>query len=162
MTDLLPWQQPNVIVHSQNLADSYYRWTGQTLLPTVGLLTLDPMALAMGLYNAPFALLSHGNETDPILNYGNQVVLGLWQTTWDDLTQMPSRLTAEPMEREERAKLLAQAQAQGYIEGYQGVRVARSGRRFWIENAQIWTVFDSQGQICGQGARFSKWRWLES
>jgi hypothetical protein len=114
------------------------------------------------LYNAPFALLSHGTEADPILNYGNQVVLGLWQTTWEDLTRMPSRLTAEPMEQSERAKLLAQAQNQGYIDGYRGIRIARSGRRFWIENAQIWTVFDQQGEVCGQAAKFSKWQWLEA
>jgi hypothetical protein len=159
--DQFPWQQQDVILHSQNLADSFYHWTGSPLLSTaVSLVALETTALAQGLFNAPFALLSHGTEADPILNYGNQVVLSLWQTTWAELTQMPSRLTAEPIEREERAKLLAQAEGQGYIEGYRGIRITRNGRRFWIENAQIWTVFDQQGQRCGQAAMFREWRWI--
>jgi len=31
------------------------------------------------MFEAPFVLISHGTEDDPILNYGNRVALWLWQ-----------------------------------------------------------------------------------
>ena len=57
----------------------------------------------------PFVVASHGLQDDPILNYGNQVALDLWEMNWEQFTQTPSRLTAEPVNREERARMLEQA-----------------------------------------------------
>jgi hypothetical protein len=151
-----PWQRPDVVRQSQQICHSYQHWTGQSLLPEPA--NISPQQLAQALFEADFVVLSHGRETDPILNYGNQQALDLWQASWLEFTQMPSRLTAEPMERQERAKLLAQAAAQGYIDGYRGIRIARNGERFWIENAMIWTLLDEQGQISGQAATFAQWR----
>jgi hypothetical protein len=124
--------------------------------------TLTPAQLAQTLYTAPFVVLSHGTETDPILNYGNQIALDLWQTSWQQLTQMPSRLTAAPMERQERANFLAQVAETGYVNGYRGVRITCTGQRFWIENATVWTVLDEQGQVAGQAATFAQWRALDA
>jgi hypothetical protein len=155
-----PWQIPQVLQQTQRICRSYQHWVGQPLLPKLltNLGTLTPEQLAQALYEAPFVILSHGTEPDPILNYGNRVALDLWQASWQEFTQMPSRLTAEPMERQERAKLLAQAAEKGYIDGYQGIRIARNGERFWIENAMIWTILDEQEQVAGQAATFSQWR----
>ncbi|MGB7414092.1 MAG: MEKHLA domain-containing protein [Thermosynechococcaceae cyanobacterium] len=154
---LLPWQQPRIIEHSQRLIHSYEYWTGTQLLPA-----LAKAALARQLFESPFIVLSHGLEVDPILNYGNQSALDLWQIEWEQLIQMPSRLTAEPTERNARAQLLAEAATAGLIQNYCGIRVTRTGRRFLIENATIWDVLDEGGLCCGQAATFTHWQWLDS
>lgn len=152
-----PWQQADIIRHSLRLNHSFQHWTG------VGLCSSKtPEAIAYDLFHASFALLSHGTEADPILNYGNQQTLRLWEISWQDLTQMPSRLTAEPWVRQERAQLLHQAAQQGYIGNYQGIRISKTGRRFRIDNAEIWDVLNEQGLKCGQAAKFSQWQWLSS
>jgi hypothetical protein len=153
-----PWQQVQVVQQSQRICRSYQHWLGQPLLPEAD--ALNPAQLALALYAAPFVVLSHGTEADPILNYGNQVALNLWQTHWSDLTAMPSRLTAEPMERQERAQFLAQVAEKGYFDGYRGIRIARNGQRFWIEHATVWTVLDEQDQAVGQAATFATWKML--
>ncbi|WP_110988414.1 MEKHLA domain-containing protein [Acaryochloris thomasi] len=152
-----PWQRPSVVYHSQRLAHSFHHWTGGQLVPAA-----EATAMAHQMFVAPFVLLSHGLEADPILNYGNQAALDLWQTDWEQLTRMPSRLTAEPTERQARAQQLTQATAAGCIENYRGIRITRTGRRFLIENATIWDVLDEAGDRCGQAAKFSDWMWLES
>ena len=91
---------------------------------------LSPEAAAKWLYQAPFALLSHDTSLDPILTYANRCALDLFELTWEQLVVMPSRLTAEAPDREERARLLARVTAHGYIDDYAGVRVSRTGRRF--------------------------------
>ena len=58
------------------------------------------------LFTAPFVVVSHGTEDDPILNYGNEKALCLWGMTWEDFVQTPSRKTAEPIHQNERAQLL--------------------------------------------------------
>jgi hypothetical protein len=151
---ILPWQHPAVILYSQHLCQSFAHWTGQDLVDP----DLESEARARCLYEAKFAVLSHGLEADPVLNYGNQVALDLWQMSWSEFTQMPSRLTAEPMEREERDRLLAMAAAQNYISGYRGVRIASSGARFEIIDAMIWDVVDQNGQKLGQAAMFDRWQ----
>lgn len=118
------------------------------------------MAIAEALFTAPFVLVSHGTEADPILNYGNQSALQLWEMDWHQLTQTPSRLTAEPIEREERARLLEQAQTQGYISDYQGIRISRTGRRFHISNVIVWDVLNEQNDRCGQAATFDRWEFI--
>ncbi len=151
---ILPWQHPAVILHSQHLCRSFAHWTVKDLIDP----HLEPGHLARCLYEAKFAVLSHGLEVDPVLNYGNHVALDLWQMTWSEFTQMPSRLTAEPMEREERDRLLAIAAAQNYISDYRGVRIASNGARFEIINAMIWDVIDHNGQKLGQAAMFDRWQ----
>ncbi|NJM77994.1 MAG: MEKHLA domain-containing protein, partial [Acaryochloridaceae cyanobacterium RU_4_10] len=69
-----------------------------------------------------------------------------------------SRLSAEPDLREGRSQLLAIAAQQGYLTDYEGVRISKTGRRFSIEQAIIWQVFDGEGNICGQAATFDRWK----
>jgi hypothetical protein len=40
----------------------------------------------------------------------------------------------------------------GRVEGYRGLRVARSGRLFWIEDVRLWNVVDDTGERRGQAA----------
>ncbi len=86
--------------------------------------------------NNKVVFLSHGTQDDPILNYGNQAALDLWEMTWEEFTGMPSRLTAEPINREDRERFLLQVRQRGYIDTYRGVRISGSGHRFMIEGVQ--------------------------
>lgn len=150
------WNQPPIIVWCQLLLDSYRHWTGHELVERVG----SPEYQAHALFVAPFAVASHGTEEDPILNYGNQAVMDLWEMTWERLTATPSRLTAESMNRAEREWMLEQARSRGYIENYRGVRISSTGRRFLVENAIVWNVIDSECRRVGQAATFSHWTFL--
>lgn len=151
------WSRPHIIQWSQRLLDSYRHWTGQELIERTG----GARHQARTLFEAPIVVVSHGIEADPILNYGNQTALDLWELSWDQLIQTPSRLTAEPDDRPERGRLLEQARATGYFDGYRGVRISSTGRRFLIERALIWTVVDSAGTPIGQAATFSHWSRLQ-
>ena len=147
---------PAIVEWSQLLLNSFRHWTTRELLERVG----DPDCQAHKLYRSPFVVVSHGMEEDPLLNYGNQVALELWELTWEKLITTPSQLTAEPINRAEREWMLEQARTRGYLDTYRGVRITSTGRRFLVENALIWNVVDAKGQRVGQAATFSQWTWL--
>jgi hypothetical protein len=46
------------------------------------------------------------------------------------------------------------------MEGYGGVRISKSGRRFRVENSIVWNLLDEQDRYCGQAATFSRWTYL--
>jgi hypothetical protein len=139
--------------HVGLLLDSFARLLGRELVSRDG----TPDEQAERLFHAPFIVVSHGTEADPILNYGNAVALKLWEMTWDELTQTPSRLTAEPMHRDERARLLARTREHGFVDDYSGIRISKSGKRFRIEQAIVWNLVDSAGNHRGQAATFEQW-----
>ena len=115
---------------------------------------------AQELFNSSMAVLAHNNSGDPALTYANATALRLWQRPWQEMVGMPSRLTAAPSERKERAASLKQALACDAINTYMGIRVDRYGRQFMIRNARIWTLWDEEGRRCGQAAAFSSWWWM--
>ena len=141
------------IKHTQLLCDSYFHFFKTPLLPILTPRFED-------LFEAPFILLSHGTEPDPILNFGNQMALKLWEFSWDELTKMPSRLTAEPLQQSARTQFMQQVKANGFVDDYSGIRINQSGRRFKIENAKVWNLIDDQQQLQGQAACFSTWSYL--
>jgi hypothetical protein len=151
-----PWLQESLLQHIQLLLYSFHHWTGNDLISIRD--RQSPLETANLLFNADFVIVSHGTQADPILNYGNQKALDLWEMDWQTFTSTPSRYTAEPMERSEREKLLAQAKSQGYISNYRGIRIASTGDRFYINQAIIWNVVDQQGKVWGQAATFSDWQ----
>ncbi|BAZ26186.1 hypothetical protein NIES4073_70920 [Kalymmatonema gypsitolerans NIES-4073] len=57
----LPWQQETVIRHSQRLMESFYYWTGRSLLYANG----SPQEIAQALFDPPF-VVSHGTQSDPM------------------------------------------------------------------------------------------------
>jgi hypothetical protein len=150
------WQTEAAVLQATVLARSLRHWTGRDLVPP----TADPVALARQIFEAPFVLVAHGTEADPVLNYGNATALRLWETSWEQLTQMPSRLTAEAPNREERARLLATVTRQGFIDDYSGIRISTAGRRFRIAQATVWNLITDAGAPCGQAAQFSRWEFL--
>ena len=150
------WQKPEIKAHSQALISSFKTLVDRDLITTTGDVDADTRAL----FHAPFALLSHGTEADPILNYGNETALNLWEMDFAHFTQMPSRLTAEPMLREERQRLLETAARKGYIDDYAGIRISASGKRFRISNVILWSVTDTTGAQLGQAAFFDQWEYV--
>ena len=152
----LPWTDPMVVQWSQRLLDSYRHWTGRDLIERIG----DPEMQARALFGMPAVVVSHGTEADPILNYGNLTALQLWEMTWEQLVKTPSRLTAEPVNRAERERMLEQARMRGCVETYRGVRITGTGKRFLVDNVLIWNVLDPNGKHIGQAATFAQWTWL--
>ena len=116
--------------------------------------------LAQELFASHTVVLAHDGGTDPHLIYANAAALQLWQRPWAAMVGMPSRLTAEPEQQPERARMLAQARARQALSGYSGIRISADGRRFLIRNARLWTLVDESGLSCGQAAAFSDWHWL--
>ena len=140
----------------QWLLDSYAFWLKRELIDRTG--SMDEQGRR--LFLAPFVVVSHVEFPDPILNYGNQQALDLWEMTWAEFTATPSRLTAEPVNREERARTLDRVAAHGFVTDYRGVRISRTGRRFLVERATVWNVLDEHRTKRGQAATFSQWTWL--
>ncbi len=151
-----PWNAPRVIHWSQLLLNSFRRWLGRDLIERNG----SPEEQAKALYYAPFVVVSHGMEADPILQYGNKIALDLWELDWERFTKTPSRLTAEPVNQADRARMLAQAQEKGFIDDYKGVRISGTGKRFLVERAIVWNVVGAEGEQIGQAATFSRWKFL--
>jgi len=134
--------------------ESFARLTGRPLLEGGD---VSPAAL----WRAPFGLLAHGVQPDPVLFYGNRRALELFELAPEQLVRMPSRLTAESDGRAERAELLDQVAQQGFIDNYAGVRVSAMGRRFRIEGATVWNLIDRQGARRGQAAAIRSWTLLD-
>ena len=116
--------------------------------------------LCQNLFACGFPVLAHGTEQDPKLSYANAAALQLWEISWNELIGMPSRLTAPNSERRERNTALGQAKRLDAVQNYRGIRISRKGRRFMINKARIWTLWDAEERICGQAACFSDWWWL--
>ena len=150
------WAAPSIIRWNQLLLDSFRRWLGRDLIERKG----SPEEQAKRLDQAPFVVVSHGMESDPILNYGNKIALDLWELDWERFIMTPSRLTAEPVNQAERARMMAQAQAHGFIDDYKGVRISGTGKRFLVEQAIVWNVVGAEGEQLGQAATFSRWKFL--
>lgn len=151
-----PWQDPAIVQWTQRLLDSYRHWLGRDLIER----GREPDSEALALFESPLVVVSHGMEPDPVLNYGNHAALNLWEMTWEQLVNTPSRLTTEPVNRAEREWMLEQARVRGFIDTYRGIRISGTGRRFLVENALIWNVFDESHERVGQAATFSQWMWL--
>ena len=54
--------------------------------------------------------------------------------------------------------LLDAVARRGFMSGYRGLRVAKSGRHFTIEDGIVWELIDPNGMRHGQAATFSSWR----
>jgi PAS domain-containing protein len=131
------------------LADSYRRLVGLSLTPE-GMTAERAM---QWLYeDALFAVLAHNTAPDPIFIYGNKAAQRRFEYEWEELTALPSRLSAEVPEQSERRRFLERVARDGFVSGYGGIRIAKSGQRFRIENATVWQIIDAEGTYRGQAA----------
>lgn len=132
------------------IAESFRRVAGRPLVDGTG----DPAAL---LWRAPRVILAHGTEDDPLFFYANRLATELFEVPAAAFIGMPSRLSAEAPERAERARFLERVARDGFVADYAGIRIARSGRRFRIEQALVWNLVDGAGRLHGQAATFDRW-----
>ncbi len=137
------------------LVSSFELFTGKNILPP----EIEVNNVSRELIFAPFAVMSHGTETDPVFNYANQCALDLFEMTWDNFIKLPSRYSAEMDSQEERDRILQRVSEDGYVDDYAGVRITSKGRRFQITNAIVWNVFD-EGRYFGQAALIRDWAFL--
>jgi PAS domain-containing protein len=129
------------------LSESYLRLAGTRLVPSG--------CGAAWLYGqAPFALLAHDTSPDPRFIYANLAAQTCFEYSWSEIIGLPSHLSAVPADRAERQQLLDAVRRDGLMRGYHGVRVAKSGRRFRIENGILWQLIDARGIDHGQAALF--------
>lgn len=140
-------------LHVRVLLDSYEQYYGEPLIDRGD----DE---AKELYSAPFVVVSHDTQPDPVFNYGNLAAQRLFEMSWDVFTQLPSRFSAEPLEREERANFLREVAENGFSNSYRGIRISATKRRFYIESARVWNLKDSDGSNRGQAATFENWTFI--
>lgn len=132
------------------LCGSYGRIVGKDLVPRV----LTQREAVRWLYeDAPFGLLAHDTATDPVFIYGNKSAQRRFEYSWEELTALPSRLSAEAPERQARENFLRQVAERGYVDDYEGIRISKSGKRFPIADVTVWQLIDVDGTIRGQAAR---------
>ncbi|GES49111.1 MULTISPECIES: MEKHLA domain-containing protein [Rhizobium] len=108
--------------------------------------------------DAPFVVLAHNTDADPRFVYANKAAQNCFEYSWDEFITLPSRLSAELPNRAERQQLLDAVTRNGFISDYRGLRIAKSGRRFWIDAGIVWQLVDRDGNLRGQAATFSKWQ----
>ena len=149
---MTPWTEPAWQQRTETILDSYARWIGTELIPRE-----SAGSDAERLFEAPFVVVAHGTQSDPILDYGNRIALDLWETDLETFLTIPSRRTAQPMHRGERAEMLRRTREQGYIDDYQGIRISTTGQRFRIDRATVWNLRAAGGEYAGQAAMFSDW-----
>ena len=136
------------------IVDSHLRVVGRPLLDEE---PKDVAGLRQALWTAPRAVVAHDTQADPVFSYGNRLALELFELDFAAFTALPSRYSAEPVAREERAALLDRVTRHGFIDDYAGIRISSSGRRFMIRRATVWNLIDVDGVYRGQAATFSEW-----
>lgn len=148
------------INHADRMVESYKLLTGNDLFSCSTHPDGTELSNIEKMQTADFVLLSHGLGPDPIFNYANPLALELFELSWTELINLPSRLSAEAINQVERAALLKTVNQQGYIDNYSGVRISAKGRRFKINQAIVWNIVDANGKYFGQAARFKEWDFL--
>jgi PAS domain S-box-containing protein len=106
---------------------------------------------------APFPVLAHDTAADPRFIYANRAAQACFGYAFEEFVGLPSRLSAEAPERDERQRLLDAVGRDGFTTGYRGIRVRKSGERFRIEDGIVWQLVDRAGVRRGQAATFTSW-----
>jgi hypothetical protein len=109
-------------------------------------------------HDANFVVVAHNTDQDPRFIYANRAAQICFGYSWDEFIALPSCLSAEAPDRAERQALLDTVTCKGFASGYRGLRITKSGRRFWIEDGLIWQLVGEDGLVSGQAATFRKWR----
>ncbi|MBL8405867.1 MAG: MEKHLA domain-containing protein [Dechloromonas sp.] len=133
------------------IAESYHRLIGRPLVHSAP-------DVALALWEAPRVIVAHGMQDDPVFFYGNLLALQVFEMDFSAFVQLPSRYSAEPLARDERARLLEGVARDGFIDDYAGVRISATGKRFRIEQAEVWNLVDAAGVCHGQAASFAHWQ----
>jgi hypothetical protein len=142
------YRRPETARRIALIAESFRQLLGRSLVAPS-----DDIVAA--LWEAPAVVVAHGIEADPVFFFGNRAALSAFECDVATFTVMPSRLSAEVPQREERQRLLDRVTRDGFIDDYAGVRISATGRRFRIERAIVWNLTDGDGLRRGQAATFT-------
>ena len=159
-----PWLRESAVLTASRILESHRLAFGS--LPIAPLpVDATPEQWAQALFASERVVLAHdgidpSGDPGPRLIYANRAALRLWRRPWAELVGMPSRLTAEPTARQERAQALLRARSQQAITGYSGIRIDSRGRRFRIDAARVFSLRTTAGVPCGQAACFARWHWI--
>jgi hypothetical protein len=103
---------------------------------------------------APYSILAHGRGPDPVFFYANQCTLNCFKYSPEEMVQLPSRLSAGPMDRAERQLLLDTVTRDGIAKILQGPRVDKFGETFIINDVEVWQLGFNTDDVWGQAALF--------
>lgn len=146
---------PDSVSFADLLLSSHRRLTGGPLCSSGPSSTGEA---ARWLYEgAPFGLLAHNASADPVFVYANRTAQRCFEYGWEEFVRLPSRLSAAPDAQVDREAFVRSVAERGYASGYRGLRIAKSGRRFWIEDVTMWNLVDAEGTCHGQAAVFRSW-----
>lgn len=150
------WEDPAIVEHCNLLINSYRKLVNKDLIP----ISDNALENSFQLFHAPFILVSHGIEKDPIFNYANEKALKTWEMKWEEFVGLPSRFSVEKVETDDREKLLAEAQVKGYVSNYLGIRITKSGKRFKIIDTILYNLTNEEGNYKGQAAVIPIWEFI--
>lgn len=133
-------------------SESIKRFTGTSLLEGLGLDSVQDVHT-----NERFAVLSHGNQTDPIYNYFNKAALLQFQWPESEVYSLPSRYSApDGFLREDRAEMMKTVEDQDVRTIPIAIRQTKDGEFFQLTNVTLWNVYDDEGTRLGQTACFDR------
>ncbi|NDG74307.1 MAG: MEKHLA domain-containing protein [Synechococcaceae bacterium WB8_1B_136] len=160
-----PWLSAASLALAARILRSHQRAFGRPLLTNCSGEGSDLSRQAQELFAAATVVLAHdgadpGGDPGPRLTYANRAALLLWHRPWAEQVGLPSRLTAPAEQRAGRARMLHSASQAQALSGYSGIRIDSQGRRFQIQAARLWTLWNEAGEPCGQAAAFNSWWWL--
>jgi hypothetical protein len=133
-------------------SNSLQQYTGKTLLEHM----TEVPSLEAAHENTRFAILSHGTQEDPIYNYFNRAAMETFQYEPEEIYQLPSRKSAPPDLRVDRAALIQASVERGFQVYTEAVRVTKHGQLFQINEGLLWNVYDNEGNRVGQTALFDR------
>ncbi len=135
---------------------SYEHFTGESVVDCENKFSSPSETL----FRLKHPLLVHDTQSDPIFCYGNLLALEIFEYNWEELLKLPSRLSAEVTQREDRSKMMEEIQKTGYMKGYSGTRITKTGKRIKIEDTTIWNLLGPNSQFSGQAALIKTFEYL--
>ena len=134
-------------------SDSLKRLTGVSLLEV-----MDGVSTIHNVHdNERYAVLSHGNQTDPIYNYFNKGAFLTFQWPESEIYNLPSRYSApDGFVREDRTKMMQTVVDQQVRIIPIAIRQNKAGECFQLRNVTLWNVYDDDGIRVGQTAFFDR------
>ncbi len=145
----------NSVNHLQQISDTLKRLTGSTLPNKFNFEgdEINDKIKTLIDESEEVCLLAHDGGIDPVFNYCNLAACTTFGYNNGELIGVPSRMSAEEMDRDERDTLLKRVRENGYVDDYEGMRIRGDGGKFWISKAVVWNV-ESEGEYVGQAALF--------
>lgn len=131
--------------------ESLERFTGTSLLKVMNVDTMDAIH-----DNTRYAVLSHGNQTDPIYNYFNKAALLQFEYPEEEIYLLPSRYSAPPALRQDRDEKISSAVQQNVQFIPSAIRQGKSGKQFELINVTLWNVYNERNERVGQSAVFDR------